>query len=215
MVTTIFSKHQDEWQLQPSVGSSTIVRNVYMHREGVNLASLRYLQPGPGLRITGLPGYGIAISINADASTGIYTDDAGRLSIDPVMLESKVTSVVDQVIDSGVVVTVDKAQEIVTTIIAEAGYSKIAVKPFGFTLDSMDDSVEDELSIQIPGFVFLVTSDLTGVVICNMRHNDDGSTTIVFTDPTYEEDGTEETFTAYAFINSDGSVIPMLSKTNL
>ncbi len=91
---------------------------------------------------------------------------------------------------------------------------KIAFKPYGFTIAGMTETENGDLSIEIPGFVFMVTSD-TGVVLCNIEYSNSGSSTITFADMELEGSGENESFTAYSFINSDGSVIPMLSKTNL
>lgn len=213
MVKTLFYNSSAAWK---GNRNPSPVRTFITSRPGVIVYPyIKYIKYGDGLMIKGLPNSGVDISVTVDPSSGIATDSQGRLTIDPEMLEARITAAVEHAAESGIVVTTDVVRGLVTDVAVGEGYTKIAIKPFGFTLSHMTDDGNNERSINVPGFVFKVMNDVTGVVICNTIHNGDGSSTIVFTDMDVEDSGENESFTAYSFINSDGSVIPMLSKTNL
>ena len=95
----------------------------------------------------------------------------------------------------------------------------LAIKPFGFTLDQMqvttDDSNNKSYSINIPGFVFTLVNDATGVVVGDIDYADDGSSNIVFVNLDATALADAKSFTAFAFVKNDGSKITVLDKQTI
>ena len=94
----------------------------------------------------------------------------------------------------------------------------MAVKPFGFTLEKMQSTGEGNTltySINIPGFVFMVVNDGTGISMGDIDYLTDGSSNITFIDLDASVLGEAKTFTAYALTKTDGSKLSILSKTVL
>jgi len=94
----------------------------------------------------------------------------------------------------------------------------MAVKPFGFTLEKMQSAGEGNTltySINIPGFVFMVVNDGTGISMGDIDYLTDGSSNITFIDLDASVLGEAKTFTAYALTKTDGSKLSILSKTVL
>ena len=94
----------------------------------------------------------------------------------------------------------------------------MAVKPFGFTLEKMQSTGEGNTltySINIPGFVFMVMNDGTGISMGDIDYLTDGSSNITFIDLDASVLGEAKTFTAYALTKTDGSKLSILSKTVL
>lgn len=98
--------------------------------------------------------------------------------------------------------------------------SSIAVQPFKFSLATMDitsnkDSDGSLLSIQtyslkVPGFVFNLVNDATGMVMGDIEYTADGGSNIIFVDLDAADLGDNTAFTAFVFVNKDGSNVEVL-----
>lgn len=90
----------------------------------------------------------------------------------------------------------------------------VAVSPYGFSFSDMTQTA-DGYTIIIPRFVVAVENDVTGTVICDIQHNSDGTSTLLFTNTDTEWFTEAEDFTAYTLTKTDGGSIPMREKTEL
>lgn len=108
------------------------------------------------------------------------------------------------------------------TLMLAAGYTEydpvkeppIAVSPFGFLFSDMTQTV-DGYTITIPAFVVRVENDVTGTVICDVQHNPDGSSTLLFTDTDTEWFSESNSFTAYTITEANGAELPVRDKVQL
>ena len=95
----------------------------------------------------------------------------------------------------------------------------MAIKPFGFTLADMtvaEDDVEPfTYSINVPGFVFMILNNVTGISLGDIEYMSDGSSKITFSDLDSDAFGEATAFTAYALTKLDGTKLSILNKTNL
>ncbi len=101
--------------------------------------------------------------------------------------------------------------------ISEAVSNSVAVKPFIFDEQAMTSS-NGALSIVIPGIVFNVFNNQTGLVygdISYLSGNDAGKTQVVFDQYEEMDFGEGTTFTAMAFVQTNGNPILVLTPGDL
>ena len=91
----------------------------------------------------------------------------------------------------------------------------IGLKPFVFNASAMEVVDVKNRKILIPGVVLNVFNNETGVVYGDIEYvvsgENSGKTWVLFEDYAATGFGNESTFTAMAFVLSDGSPIPVLS----
>ena len=96
----------------------------------------------------------------------------------------------------------------------------MAIKPFKFTAANMNAS-NGNLSIVIPGLVFNVFNDETGIAYGDIEYlKDSNAGKTRFTIEDYEgegiiREGTPTAFTAMAFVLANGNLVPILNATSL
>ena len=99
--------------------------------------------------------------------------------------------------------------------------SMTAVKPFAFNLNAMTSVTAEGVttkSIVIPGVVFNVFENTTGLVygdITYLSGADAGKTLITFNDWQNADFGESPSFTAMAFVLSNGNLLPVLATANM
>ena len=97
----------------------------------------------------------------------------------------------------------------------------MAIRPFTFSPGAMATTTVDDSttkSIVIPGIVFNVFENTTGIVygdITYLSGADAGKTQVTFSDWQAVDFGESPSFTAMAFVLSNGNVIPILAAQNM
>jgi hypothetical protein len=91
----------------------------------------------------------------------------------------------------------------------------IAIKPFKFKLEDMNNVLHEgallpTYTISIPGFVVTLVNDATGMVMGDMEYSANGDTIVTFVDLDESVLSGNKEFTAFAFVNKDGSKIEVL-----
>lgn len=117
----------------------------------------------------------------------------------------------------------DYLTDVLSSMSTDSANNMMAVKPFKFTAASMtpDNGDPENLSIVIPGLVFNVFNDETGVAYGNIEYlggSDAGKTRFTIEDYAGEgivTEGTPTAFTAMAFVLATGSPITVLPAQQL
>ena len=119
-----------------------------------------------------------------------------------------------QYVGSYLTQTIEGINDKIQSGVSDGINKTLAIKPYVFNLSKMTNE-EGKYFIDIPGFVINVEDD-TGATIGDWERLDNGDTKITFS---LDEDEllaiSSSTFTAYAFVNKDGTKINMLDSTTL
>lgn len=200
--------------LQPGSTGNSGVGLIFRQQSGASPSpATKYFRAGKGIQITGLPGNGLLLAVLLSPAGGLSTDANGRLTVNTDSVALMVKENLERAIEAGEIVSPEEVPSIVIDTVEDAGYSKIAISPFGFNLDQMTLVDDGEYNISVPGFVFEVENDVTGTVVCDIEHQADGNSLLTFVEFDPSVFGDNKAFTAYALTNSDGTIFPVLPKT--
>lgn len=146
---------------------------------------------------------------------------SGMLTFDPAYTPTCATMGYSAVRFTGFKYIGETLSNTIKELSAGAGVisSMMAIKPFEFSLDKMTkaevEGANPTYSIDIPGFVFNLVNNVTGMAMGDIEYTSDGGSKVVFVDLDATVLADAKSFTAFAFVKNDGSKITVLDKQTI